>query len=146
MAKRWSDLGVRVTVAAGGTTTLVRDLLEPRSYEAALFVRGGGPDPDPYPAWHSTQTGAKGGNLSSLSDERIDRILEEARLSAPPQRRLELYAQFQELFAQEVPAIPLYASTALYVQSASLRGVRVGLLDTAGARFWQVQEWYLRTR
>jgi len=145
IAKRWSEVGARVVVAPSGTTTLVRDLLEPRRYEAALFVRAGDADPDPYPAWHSTQTGSKGGNLSLLNDQRFDRILEEARLLASQARRRDLYGEFQELFAQEVPAIPLFASTSLYVQKASLQGVRVGLLEGAGARFWQVHEWYLKT-
>jgi len=146
IAERWSAIGVRVTVAPTGATTLVRDMLAQRSYEAALFVQAGEPDPDPYPAWHSTQTGAKGGNLSSLSDPRFDRLLEQARLLEDAPGRKDLYAQFQELFAQEVPAIPLYASAALYVQGASLRGVRLGLLESAGSRFWQVQEWHLKTR
>jgi peptide/nickel transport system substrate-binding protein len=61
-------------------------------------------------------------------------------------RRKELYVEFQELFAQEVPAIPLYVSTAAYVQEAELQGVRVALLTEPGNRFWQVQEWFLRTR
>lgn len=146
VAQRWTELGVGVTVVPTGTTTLVRDILEPRSYEAALFVHAADADPDPYPAWHSTQTAAKAGNLALLNDDRVDRILQEARLNATTPRRAELYADFQELFAQEVPSIPLYASTALYVQGASLRGVRAGLLDGAGDRFWQVQQWYLKTR
>ena len=56
------------------------------------------------------------------------RILEEARTLAPPTRRVELYREFQEIFAQEVPAIPLYVPTALYVQDASLSGVRIARL------------------
>jgi peptide/nickel transport system substrate-binding protein len=146
VANRWEAVGARVTVEAGGVTTLVRDLLEPRSYQAALFSLTNDADPDPYPAWHSSQASGKAGNLASLRDDRIDRILAEARLVATQPRRKDLYSEFQEVFAQEVPAIPLYVSTALYVQTASLRGVRTGLLTEPGARFWQVQEWYLRTR
>jgi peptide/nickel transport system substrate-binding protein len=146
LAARWSALGVRVTVETLGTTSIVRDLLEPRSFESVLFAQVVNADPDPYPVWHSTQTGPKGANLSLLRDARIDRVLEEARLLATPQRRGELYAEFQELFAQEVPAIPLYVSTALYAQQGSLQGVRLTYFDNAGSRFWQVHEWYLRTR
>jgi peptide/nickel transport system substrate-binding protein len=146
LAARWKDIGVEVKVEAGGTTTLVRDLLEPRAYQAALFAYRADVDPDPYPAWHSSQTGQGGRNISSLTDPRFDKLLEDARQSPDPARRTDLYHQFQELFAQEVPAIPLYASASLYVQRSVVQGVRVGYLDNPGARFWQVQDWYLKTR
>jgi peptide/nickel transport system substrate-binding protein len=146
IAKRWSAIGANVTVEAGGVTALVRDMLEPRSYQTALFSLTSDADPDPYGAWHSTQASGKAGNLASLRDDRIDRVLAEARLGASPSRRRELYGEFQELFAQEVPAIPLYVATALYVQPASMRGVRLGQLTDPGRRFWQVQEWHLKTR
>jgi peptide/nickel transport system substrate-binding protein len=146
VAQRWNAIGARVTVEARGTSVLVREMLAPRSYEAALFADIADPDPDPYTEWHSTQTGPKGGNLSSLSDNRIDRVLEQARLQGTQAQRKEMYAQFQELFAQEVPAIPLYVPTAVYVQTTELKGAQPGLLTDPGARFWQVQEWFLRTR
>ncbi|MPZ47853.1 MAG: hypothetical protein GEU75_00785 [Dehalococcoidia bacterium] len=146
IAGRWSAIGVRATVEASGATNIVRELIEPRDFEALLFANVVQDDPDPYLAWHSSQTGPRGANLSSLRDDRIDGLLEEARLLAAPERRATLYAEFQEVFAQEVPAIPLYTSTVLYAQKAALKGVRIGYLDNPGARFWQVYEWHLRTR
>ncbi|NIR32038.1 MAG: peptide ABC transporter substrate-binding protein, partial [Gammaproteobacteria bacterium] len=74
-----------------------------------------------------------------------DTILEQARGPVPRTRRAELYEEFQEIFAQEVPAIPLYVSTALYVQDTDLSGVRIGRLSQPGDRFWQVHEWFLET-
>jgi peptide/nickel transport system substrate-binding protein len=68
-------------------------------------------------------------------------VLDEARGPVSQSKRKELYAQFQELFAQDVPALPLYAPTAVYVQTATLQGVNVGLLMDSGSRFWQVQDW-----
>ncbi|HLF77653.1 MAG TPA: peptide ABC transporter substrate-binding protein [Dehalococcoidia bacterium] len=146
MAKTWEAVGVRVTVEAGGTTTLVRDLLEPRNYQAALFSQVAEPDPDPYLAWHSSQGSGKGANLGSFSDDRVDKLLADARLNTPQARRKELYGQFQELFAQEVPALPVYTSSGIYVQSASIQGTRNRLITSPGDRFWQVQEWHLKTR
>jgi len=146
VAEAWNALGARVGVTQVGLTPLVRDLIEQRNYEAILFVDSGEADPDPYDAWHSTETGGRGDNLSLWSHSRVDALLDEARTIASPSRRVELYREFQEIFAQEVPAIPLYVSTALYVQDATLSGVRVGRLTLPGDRFWQVQEWFLKTR
>ena len=133
VSQRWTALGARVTVIPSGTTALVRDLLQPRAFEAALFGDIAAPDPDPYARWHSSQGGPRGANLASLQDPRFDRLLDQARTLATPLQRKELYAQFQELFAQEVPAIPLYAPTAVYVQTAALEGVNVGLLMDSGS-------------
>jgi len=146
VAAAWNELGANVTVKVSGLTPLVRDLIEQHDYEAILFVNASEPDPDPYKAWHSEGRGGRGDNLSLWSNPRVDAILQEARTLAPPTRRVELYREFQEIFAQEVPAIPLYVPTVLYVQDASLSGVRIGRLAQPGDRFWQVQEWFLRTR
>lgn len=146
IAGRWQAVGVEVKLEAGGTTALVRDLLEPRAFQAVLFGYRADVDPDPYGAWHSSQTGSSGRNLSLLADARFDQLLEAARQAGAQRERRALYAQFQELFAQEVPAIPLYASASLYVQDREVRAARPGYLDNPGARFWQIQDWYVRTR
>jgi peptide/nickel transport system substrate-binding protein len=146
VAAAWNELGASVSVEVTGLTALVRDLIEQRDYEAVLFVDASELDPDPYEAWGSDGRGGRGDNLSLWSNARVDAILEEARTLAPPTRRVELYREFQEIFAQEVPAIPLYVPTVLYVQDASLSGVRIARLVAPGDRFWQVQEWFLRTR
>jgi peptide/nickel transport system substrate-binding protein len=111
-----------------------------------LFAQVVHDDPDPYLTWHSSQAGPRGANVASLHDERIDETLETAREADTDELRSELYAKFQALFAQEVPALPLYTSTALYVQRKAVRGAHPGYLDNPGSRFWQVHEWYVRTR
>ena len=146
IARRWTTIGLRVAVDAVGATTLVREVLEPRSYEAVLFGAVWGASPDPYPFWHSSRATGKGWNLAVLRDTRFDSLLEEARSVPSQARRLQLYEEFQVLFAQEVPAIPLYADQRAYVQASSLLGDRPGYAIDAGARFWQVQEWHLKTR
>lgn len=147
IAKSWGDIGARVTVQPAGLTTIVREIIEPRRHEAVLFsIDAAQPDPDPYPAWHSSQATARGGNLASFSSKAVDALLEEARGNVNHARRRELYAQFQELFAQEVPAIPLYVSTALYVQKNAVADVKAGLLTQPGDRFWQAHEWYIKGR
>ena len=145
VAEAWNAIGASVIVEPSGLTALVRDLIEQRDYEALLFVDSAGTDPDPYAAWHSDGAGGQGGNLAQFSNARVDALLTEAR-SAPLTRRKELYDEFQEIFAQEVPSIPLYVSRALYVQDADVSGVRIGQLAEPGDRFWQVQEWFLKTR
>jgi peptide/nickel transport system substrate-binding protein len=145
VAEAWNAIGASVTIESSGLTELVRDTIEQRAYQALLFVDVAGQDPDPYDTWHSSNRGGQGGNLAQYSDVRVDAILSEAR-TEPLTQRDALYEEFQEIFAQEVPAIPLYVSRALYVQDTDLSGVRLGQLAEPGDRFWQVQEWFLKTR
>ncbi|HEU0075483.1 MAG TPA: peptide ABC transporter substrate-binding protein [Dehalococcoidia bacterium] len=145
IAEAWNAVGASVIVESSGLTTLVRDTIEQRAYEALLFVDAAKPDPDPYGTWHSASRGGQGGNLAQFSDPRVDGLLTEARSASLTGRR-QLYDEFQEIFAQEVPSIPLYVSRALYVQDAAVSGVRLGQLSQPGDRFWQVQEWFLKTR
>ena len=145
VAAAWNRLGLQVKVSTVGLTELVRNRLEPRDYEATIWTRPPGEDPDPYEQWHSSSATGMGANLAGLTSGRVDAILEEARVIPQPERR-RLYGEFQELFAQEVPAIPLFVSTEAYVQWAELQGVRVARMASPGERFWQVQEWYLHTR
>ena len=50
---------------------LVSEVLLPHKYEAVLFGWDPGPDPDPFPAWHSSQTGEAGRNLSGYVSDRV---------------------------------------------------------------------------
>jgi peptide/nickel transport system substrate-binding protein len=144
LAEAWNALGASVTVKSSGLTELVRDLIEQRDYEALVFVDSAKPDPDPYDAWHTDSDG-RGDNLAQFSNARADQLLEQGRV-APNTQRKALYDEFQEIFAQEVPSIPLYVSRALYVQDADVSGVRIAQLTDPGDRFWQVHEWFLKTR
>jgi peptide/nickel transport system substrate-binding protein len=144
-AASWNALGLQVTVSTVGVTELLRNRMSPRDYEAAVWVRIPAADPDPFEQWHSSRATGSGANLTGFSDRRVDSILEQAR-AATQSRRKELYFEFQELFAQEVPAIPLYVSVSTYVQDGALQGTRLALLTEPGDRFWQVQQWYLKTR
>jgi len=142
VAEKWRAVGVRVTIDSVGTTALVRERIEPRAFEALLLAERAGADPDPYAEWH--EDGVR--NLTGFQDATVDSVLEEARQAAQPSRRKALYDQFQDVFARELPALPLYVSTVQHVRPTSLRGVRIGSVVTPGRRFWQVQEWSLKTR
>ncbi len=146
IARQWQQIGVVATVKVMGNTELNRDELEPRSYQAALVTVDTGPAPDPYSMWHSSEIDAEGKNLAAVRDENLDKLLEQARETPSQGEREDLYRQFQSLFAQDLPSLPIYTQNELYVQKDSVHGVRAGYLPYPGARFWQVQEWYVETR
>ncbi|MGA2285796.1 MAG: peptide ABC transporter substrate-binding protein [Dehalococcoidia bacterium] len=143
IARSWQALGIPTEVSVQGPTTLLRDMLLPHEFIVAIYGFDGGPDPDPYPAYHSSQATPGGQNLSGFSDPQVDSLLQDARQSSDVEARKTLYRQFQEVFASEVPNLPLYQRTFTYAVDKSLQGVTPGVLFDSSSRFSQVSEWRL---
>ncbi len=62
-------------------------------------------DPDQYFFWHSTQTE---GNITRYNNVKVDKLLEDGRGTLNVVDRKKIYADFQEVLADELPAIFLY--------------------------------------
>ncbi len=75
----------------------------------------------------------------------MDGLLETARQTPSRAQRTEDYRVFQDVFANEVPAILLYTPAYQYVVTDKLQGASPGLLFTTGSRFFDVHRWFLET-
>ena len=64
-------------------------------------------DPDQYRDWHSTQAT----NIGRGSDEKIDKMLEDGRITLDQKERKRIYIDFQKYFSEELPAMVLYHPT-----------------------------------
>ncbi len=146
IARQWSAIGADVRVQAVEGSSFVSGELLQRKFQAALAVIDPGPDPDPYPFWHSSQVTPPGRNLASYADPRIDDLLERARQTTDTQRRKDLYALFQAYFIADMPSIPLFAPASIYVQSARVHGFSDSLLFSPASRFHDINAWYIDTR
>ncbi|MEX1195924.1 MAG: peptide ABC transporter substrate-binding protein [Dehalococcoidia bacterium] len=141
IAEQLRQIDIDATVVREASSRLVRDFLIPREYQAAIFGWDPGADPDPYPAWHSSQATGEGRNLAAYSSERADELMEAARQTTDLDERRDLYAQFQELFVEDAPSIPLYHPVYTYFVSARIGGIEPGVLFTTASRFRSVQDW-----
>ena len=61
-------------------------------------------DPDQYREWHSTQST----NIGRGSDEKIDKLLEDGRITYDQKARKSIYFDFQKTFSEELPALVLF--------------------------------------
>jgi peptide/nickel transport system substrate-binding protein len=145
LQRQWGELGVAVTVRGVGGD-LVPNYLRPRSFDAVLISVVPPPDPDPYPLWHSTQADHDGQNYTGFTDPAADLVLEEARAVADGFRRAELYRAFQDIFAEELPALLLYYPVYTYAVDAQVQGVQLPPLRDPGDRLDNVHDWYVLTR
>lgn len=147
IARQWTIVGVHANVEpiASG---LLSERLMPRHYQAALvdldLTLSG--DPDPYPFWHQTQIEPPRQNYAGYDDRDMSEVLETARLTPDQETRKELYHEFQQLFARDVPAILLYHPVYTYAVDQYVYGVHVGPIVRPGDRFLGVADWYVRLR
>jgi peptide/nickel transport system substrate-binding protein len=144
VARQWGALNVQATVVVSAPLE-VRDALEQRNYQAALVELALPGDPDPYPLWHQTQI-TVGQNYAGFDHRQISEIIETARIVSDPAQRKALYAQFQDLFTQEVPAVLLYYPFYTYGVSDKVLGVQIGPLMYPSDRFVTVNKWYMVTQ
>lgn len=146
LAQQWKAIGADVAVEPLASDAFIEEHLLPRKFQAALVAVDPGPDPDPYPFWHSTQVAPPGRNLSNYSNPQIDDVLERARQTTDTARRKELYAQFESFLVAAAPQVPLYSPVYTYVQSTRVRGFDGTLLAAPSSRFASVGAWYIKTR
>lgn len=146
VAGQWQTLGVSVTVETVPSLALT-GMLDSRTYQAALarLIMSG--DPDPYPLWHETQVlPGQGQNYAGYANREISELIEHARVTARREERLALYAQYQQVFMREVPALPLFVPVYTYAVDARVNGGQIGPLMSGGDRFLTVPDWYVLQR
>jgi peptide/nickel transport system substrate-binding protein len=139
IARQWSVIGAHVEVEP----VLERELLESGLYSAALVEWELVPDPDPYPIWHSTQTEGQGQNYTRFQNREADELMEIGRQIPAEDERVQTYSKFQEIWARELPALPLYHPIYNYALDRRIEGVQMGLMLKPCDRFRGVPLWYL---
>ena len=141
-----SAVGMSVTVKSMPFGQLVDSVARQRTFDALLVEIAVSGDPDPYTFFHSTEVNDPGHNFSGYSTLPIDRNLEAARRTFDEAARRELYAPVFQAISKEVPVVFLYFSDYLYAQSSQVHGLRIAPLTDPRERFWNVEDWYVKTQ
>ena len=146
IAADWRTIGVDATPTPVTFAGLVADFLNPRRFDVALIGWELSGDPDPYPLWHSTQAEGGGQNYSGWANDEADAMMEQARALTDEAERRARYYRFQEIFAEEVPAILLYYPVYTYGVNSRVHNVQIGSLNQPNERFDTFADWYILTR
>ncbi|TLN26666.1 peptide ABC transporter substrate-binding protein, partial [bacterium] len=145
--KDWESIQVRVELEAVPYDVLLNERLANRDFQAALVDMNlaRSPDPDPYPFWDQVQ--ANGGqNYSQWDNKMASDYLETARVTLDITERARLYRNFQAIFTDELPALPLYYPVYNYAVDSQVQGIRMGPLFDSADRFASVTDWFLQAR
>jgi peptide/nickel transport system substrate-binding protein len=72
--------------------------------------------------------------------------LEAGRVEINQAERERLYRNFQVVFAEELPALPLYNPVYNFAINSKVKGVSVGPLYRTSDRFQNIESWYIVSR
>ncbi len=113
LAQQLREAGVELTPRFVDTPALFGETLPGRRFDLALYAWYLGPDPDNGSLWHSRNipggsNGYRGKNYPGWRNAEVDALFDQAARTLDAGSRRQLYYRAQELFVQEVPAVPLY--------------------------------------
>jgi peptide/nickel transport system substrate-binding protein len=142
-AQQWRELGIQVTVQP--VRNIQRGQLQPHQFDVALIETLIDGDPDPYSLWHSSQADS-GKNYTGWNNPQADEALASGRTAGDRVLRYGLYTQFQEIFVEELPALPLYYPTYHYAVATRVRNVQIDNIIYASDRLRTLDQWLIGTR
>ena len=145
LKEQWAKAGVKINLEILDAGTVQQDYIKTREYEALLFGEVLNADPDPFAFWHSSQRKDPGLNLSVYTNDKIDKLLEEARQSVDYESRKEKYTEFQKLLIEDAPAVFLYSPTYIYPVNKKVKGIFIEKFSQPSHRFSQIENWFIKT-
>jgi len=146
IADMWKQVGVSVEVRLFGVGTFIDEYLRKRDFDAVLFGQSLSWDPDIYAYWHSTQVSDPGLNISSYSNPKVDKLLEDARRLVKVEDRQKKYAEIQTVIRADAPAAFLFIPNYVYAVRDTIHEVKAVILFRPSDRFKDIVQWYEREK
>jgi len=146
LAENWRKLGLNVEVIAANSVELQQNYIRSRNYDVLLYGQNLGIDSDVYSFWHSSQINDPGLNISLYKNTDVDKFLEAGRLAKDPAYKASRYSAFVEQWAKDLPAVVLYSPYYNYPQSELIAGFDANKIAEPSNRFYNVHNWYIKSR
>jgi peptide/nickel transport system substrate-binding protein len=140
----WTLLGAQVTVQTFDQSDLNQTVIGPRKYDALLFGEVVGRNLDLFAFWHSSQR-LVGYNVALYTNSKADKLLEDARQTSDPEKRLKDFVAFATEIKNDIPAIFIYSPQFIYALPKKVQGFNSGLINNRSERFENIYKWYVET-
>ncbi len=130
LQSQWRQLGVAVRIQNQPPRVFFGDTLDQRRFDGlALFAWIAAPENVPRTTLHSNEIPSAdnnwtGQNYSGYRNPVMDRLLETLEIELDRDRRRELWAELQTIYANDLPALPLYFRSNAHIWPQWLEGVR----------------------
>ena len=127
---QWRELGVEARIRNEPPRVFFGDTVARRKFTGfAMFAWVSSPEAAPRGVLHSEEiprpeNGWSGNNVAGYANPEMDRLTDAIEVELDRERRLALWAELQSLYAEDLPALPLYFRANVYIRPKWLVGVR----------------------
>jgi peptide/nickel transport system substrate-binding protein len=125
---QWREIGIDVHLKMQTARVLFGDTVRNRKAPLSLYAWASAPENDPLSTLRSDQiptaeNGFSGQNYPGFRNAEADRLIDGIEVEFDRPRRAALWRRLQALYAEELPALPLFFRSNAYVQPRWLKGV-----------------------
>ena len=117
------EVGIALDVRTFEFATFLADVTRGAFQFYSLRWIGGNEDPDIFENFHSHRFPPNGANRGFYSNPRIDDLIDRARRESDQNARKKLYAEVQEILAQDIPYVNLWYFDNILVHTKRVRNV-----------------------
>lgn len=127
---QWRELGVDVRIRNEPPRVFFGDTVARRKFTGfAMFAWVSSPESSPRGVLHSEEiprpgNGWSGNNVAGYENPEADRLTDAIEVELDRERRRVLWAELQTLYAEDLPALPLYFRANAHIRPRWLAGVR----------------------
>jgi peptide/nickel transport system substrate-binding protein len=137
----WAQIGVKMTPALEPFPALVERIAQSFDFEAFLVGFSWGAAVDQSTMFTCDAAGGNGFNITSYCNPEVDKILAEALSEPDRDKRLDLYNQFQNIVAEDLPETVMFFSRGINGLSNRVHNVHPNTVNERfNAQYWWVED------
>lgn len=129
LQSQWKAVGIRTAIRNQPARILFGDTMVKRRFHGlAMFAWMSAPESVPRSILHTSEIPSaannySGENFTGFSDPEVDALLDKIEVTTDRAKRKTLWYRLQEIYADELPAIPLFFRADAYILPKWLKGV-----------------------
>ena len=129
LQSQWRQVGIDIRIKNEPARVLFGDTLPHRRFDMAMYAWISSPENVPRSILHSSEipseaNGFVGQNATGFANPEMDRLIDALEIELDPDRRKALWAEAQRLYAAELPSLPLYFRSDVFILPKWLSGLR----------------------
>ncbi|MBV8889839.1 MAG: peptide ABC transporter substrate-binding protein [Alphaproteobacteria bacterium] len=129
LQSQWRELGVEIRIKNEPARVMFGQSLPHRRFDLAMYAWISSPENVPRSILHSGEipsegNGYSGENVSGWRSPEMDRLIDALEIELDRDKRRELWAAADRLYAAELPSLPLYFRSDAFILPKWLSGLR----------------------
>jgi peptide/nickel transport system substrate-binding protein len=130
LQSQWRDAGIDARIENENARVFFGQTLDRREFGGlAMFAWASAPEPVPRTILHSSQIPSEanswsGQNYTGFSDPEVDALIVTLEEELDAEARLGPWQRLQQIYAEQLPVLPLFFRTDVYILPQWLEGVR----------------------